>query len=261
MKWLGRWSRRGEDEEVEVNVSESGGIRYLHLGSQTVQSAMRIANPDQLVLAYTRSAMGFLLFKPQLSRVTSVGLGGGSMQKWLWRHFPALEVHTVELHEQVLRAAQQHFGVPDGDERFHVTLDDGARWVAQHVDFSDVLLVDGYHGRGQSDAVCSEAFYAQARAHLREDGILAVNLWGSDKRFDDYLERLEATFEGRVLCLPAAEKGNVIALAFRRAPQPTDWEGLMQRARELEAAHQLEFTQMVPLLRRLNLYNDKRLLI
>lgn len=261
MKWLGRWSRRGAEEAVEVNISESGGIRYLHLGSQTVQSGMRIANPDHLVLAYTRSAMGFLLFKPQPARVSTVGMGGGSMQKWLWWHFPELQVHTVELHEEVLRAAQQHFGVPINDDRFHVTLDDGARWVAQHPDFADVCLVDGYDGRGQASAICSEAFYRQAHAHLHQDGILVVNLWGNDKRFDDYVKRLETVFEGRVICLPAAEKGNIIAMAFRSPPHPTDWDALNRRARELEASHQLEFTQMVPLLRRLNLHSEKRLLV
>lgn len=261
MKWLSRWARRGTQDDIEVNVSESGGIRYLHLGSQTVQSALRIANPDQLVLSYTRSAMGFLLFKPAPRRVSFVGLGGGSMQMWLWRRFPGLELHTVELHEAVLHAAQQHFGVPSADERFRVTLDDGATWVAGRQDDSDVLLVDGYDGRGQAATLCSEQFYGHARAHLREDGILAVNLWGSDKRFDDYLRRIETVFEGRVLCLPAAEKGNVIVLGFKGTPHPTEWEALMARARELEVLHHLEFTQMVPLLRRLNLHNDKRLLV
>lgn len=261
MKWLSRWARRGTQDDIEVNVSESGGIRYLHLGSQTVQSALRIAQPDHLVLSYTRAAMGFLLFNPSPRRVTFIGLGGGSIQTWLWRRFPALELHTVELHEAVLRAAQQHFGLPTDDERFRVTLDDGASWVAQRPDDTDVLLVDGYDGRGQAEAVCSEEFYRQARAHLRDDGILAVNLWGSDRRFDDYLRRIEAVFDGRVLCLPAAEKGNIIVMGFRAAPRPTEWDALMARARELEALHQLEFTQMVPLLRRLNLHNDKRLLV
>ena len=62
-----------------VEVSEQGGLRSLHLGSDTVQSTMRIADPIELVLSYTRAMMGFLLFHPQPRHVAMLGLGGGSL--------------------------------------------------------------------------------------------------------------------------------------------------------------------------------------
>ncbi|OYY82394.1 MAG: spermidine synthase, partial [Methylophilales bacterium 16-45-9] len=37
-----------------VDVSELDGVRALHLGSSTIQSAMRIRDPFALELAYTR---------------------------------------------------------------------------------------------------------------------------------------------------------------------------------------------------------------
>ncbi|MFN0316588.1 MAG: polyamine aminopropyltransferase [Burkholderiales bacterium] len=262
MKWLGRWSRwKQEAEELQLDVSESAGVRSLHLGSPTVQSAMRIGQPDHLMLAYTRTAMSFLLFKPEPAQVVTIGLGGGSMQKWLLRRLPKTQIHAVELHEEVVRAAQQYFEVPPNEERLQIIVDDGARWINSRVDFADVLMVDGYDGRSQSESVCSDAFYRDAITHLKEEGILVVNLWGSDRRYDEYVQRIEAAFESRVLCVPAAEKGNVIVLAFRRPPYPSTWEALSARARELEARHQLEFTQFVPMFRRLNLHNEKRLLV
>ena len=45
-----------------VDVSEVNGVRALHLGSATVQSAMRIRDPFALELTYTRAIMCFLLF-------------------------------------------------------------------------------------------------------------------------------------------------------------------------------------------------------
>lgn len=260
MKWMGRWSRWGKDADVQIDVSESAGVRYLHLGSRTVQSAMRLSNPEQLVLAYTRTAMSFLLFKPEPKCVVTIGLGGGSMQKWLLSRFASLKLHAIELHEEVVRAAQQYFLLPSLDERLHIAVGDGAEWIGARTDYAEVLMVDGYDGHAQAESLCTEAFYQSAFSHLREDGILVVNLWGSDKRYDDYVKRIENVFEGRMLCVPAAEKGNVIALGFRRAPHPTSWEALADRARELETKHGLEFTQFVPMFRRLNLHNDRRLL-
>lgn len=261
MKWLGRWSRWRDDESVEVRVSEDAGVRYLHLGSHTVQSAMRVARPEQLVLAYTRTAMAFLLFDSQPKDIVSVGLGGGSMQKWLRQQLPDARLHVIELHDEVVRVAHAHFAVPVADEQFRIVIEDAAHWISRRQDFADILIVDGYDGRGQAESICSEAFYRDAFSHLTDSGILVVNLWGSDKRFDSYVQRIEAAFAGRVICVPAAEKGNVIALAFRRPPHPTDWHTLTARAQELEANHGLEFTQMVAAMKRLNLHSDKRLLV
>src|SRR5574340_1393691 len=53
---------RAVDEGLEV--TEERGVRTLHLGSQAIQSAMRVNRPWDLELAYTRAMMGFLMFNP-----------------------------------------------------------------------------------------------------------------------------------------------------------------------------------------------------
>ena len=72
---------RGFDANDEsVDVSESDGVRALHLGSITIQSAMRIRDPFALELTYTRAIMCFLLFKLSIKNVLAIGLGGGSLE-------------------------------------------------------------------------------------------------------------------------------------------------------------------------------------
>src|SRR5262245_58626477 len=68
MNLLGNWRiRKSAMDSETVYISEKFGVRSLHIGSDTVQSAMRIAKPNELELSYTRSMMGFLLFndRPQ----------------------------------------------------------------------------------------------------------------------------------------------------------------------------------------------------
>jgi spermidine synthase len=55
-----------------------------------------------------------------------------------------------------------------------------------------------------------------------------------------------------VCCLPAAQRGNVIAMGFKQPPLATRWDELRERARELEAAYGLEFPQFVGALKQLN---------
>jgi spermidine synthase len=253
--------RRRNGVDASVEISEQGGIRYLHLGSTTIQSGMRLRDPDELVLSYTRSMMAFLLFVPEPERVVSVGLGGGSINKWMYRHFPRASQIVLELNPRVINAARQHFHLPPDDERLQVIQADGARWVAEHPDSADVILVDGYDGESQAEELATPEFYVAAAQALGRDGVLVVNLWGSDRHYDAYLQRIEAAFEGQVTCVPALQKGNIIVLAFRRRPLQSRWAELRERARVLEPRYELEFLRFVEVMKRLNPHTEKRLLI
>ena len=55
-----RWRSRRVPGESEIQLSEQGGVRTLHLGSSSVQSAMRLAAPNELELVYTRCMMAFM---------------------------------------------------------------------------------------------------------------------------------------------------------------------------------------------------------
>ncbi|PIQ10215.1 MAG: spermidine synthase [Hydrogenophilales bacterium CG_4_9_14_3_um_filter_59_35] len=244
-----------------VDVSERDGVRSLHLGSQTVQSSMRISAPNELELAYTRSMMGFLLFNPDPVRFLMVGLGGGSLAKFVYHHMPTTRIAAVELNSQVAAAARAYFHLPPEDERFEVVIAEGGQYVAEHPDSADVLMVDGFDGVSLADALVTQRYYDDSSAALSERGVLAVNLWGGDKNFDIYLQRIETSFNGLTLCLPTEKYGNMVVFGFKRSPGNPRWDDLRQRARKLEQAYGLEFLKFVEGLRSLNAHTEKRLLI
>jgi spermidine synthase len=260
---MGLFSRRRTRVSAagDVQISEQDGVRYLHLGSDTIQSGMRIAAPEDLVLSYTRSMLAFLLFVPEPQRVVNVGLGGGSLAKWIYKHLPAAQQLVLEIDPRVIAVARQYFCVPPDDQRLRVIAGDGAGWLATQPDCADVILVDGYDGREQVAELSSADFYRSAAQALRGHGVLVVNLWGNDRRFDTYLQGIEGAFDGQVCCLPAAQRGNVIAMGFKRKPLANRWDQLRERAHQLEAAYGLEFPQFVGALKQLNPHTVHRLLI
>jgi spermidine synthase len=247
--------------DASVEVSEQDGLRSLHLGSTTVQSTMRIHDPVELVLSYTRAMMGFLLFHPRPRRIAMIGLGGGSLAKFAYHRIPESQVLVVENSARVIAAARSYFDVPPDDDRFTVIHGDGAEHVREHPASCDVLMVDGFDGDAQVEALATESFYADARAALGREGVLVVNLWSSDRHFDSYLQRIERAFDSRVVCLPAERRGNVAVFGFLRAPETTAWEALRVRAKQLEKAFGLEFSRFVPRLKDMNPHTDKRLII
>lgn len=88
-------------------VYETKKTKSLHFSITEVQSCMDLAQPDSLDLACTRTMMGFLLFHPMPLRIGMVGLEGGSLAKFCWRHQPRADITVLEINPQwkLLQAA------------------------------------------------------------------------------------------------------------------------------------------------------------
>src|SRR5688572_27113654 len=125
MNLFSRWRRRSVAHAGAVYVTEKSGVRSLHIGSDTVQSSMRLARPNDLELSYTRSMMAFLLFAREPRNVLMIGLGGGSLAKFIYHRMPDARIQAVEINPQVIAIARQYFHVPQDDERFEIVTADG----------------------------------------------------------------------------------------------------------------------------------------
>jgi spermidine synthase len=260
LKFLSQWRLRKPAEDSEtVYVSERYGVRSLHIGSDTVQSAMRLKAPNELELAYTRSMMAFLLFVPDPQHVLMIGLGGGSVAKFIHHKMPAVKVQAVEVSPRVVSIARQCFNVPPNGPRFEIIVTDGAEYARRDDVGTDVLMVDGYDADAHVEELASAAFYESCRARLNSGGMLVVNLWGGDKEFHVLLQRIHKAFPAGTLCLPASRPGNVIAFGFRDAPAPFAWKALFRHASKLETQYGLEFPRFVEGFRTMNECDAERL--
>jgi spermidine synthase len=260
MKFLAKWRvRKPAEDEQTPYVSERYGVRTLHIGSDTVQSAMRLAKPVDLELSYTRSMMACLLFIPKPAEVLMIGLGGGSLAKFIYHRLPGTKVKAVEVSPHVLAIARQYFYVPEDDARFRVVVADGAEYVTRHDIAADAVIVDGYDADAHAEELASRDFYEACRNRLNVSGVLVVNLWGGDKSFTTLLERIEAVFDSAILCLPAERPGNIIVFAFNGDPGSFSWSALRSKAQRLEAELGLEFQRFVEGLTKMNRHDQHRL--
>jgi len=240
-----------------IAVSDARGVRTLHVGGEAIQSAMRIAEPHALALDYTRCMMAFLLFHPQPREALMIGLGGASLPKFFHRHLRKTRVRVVELDPRVVAAARTHFALPADDERLCVEIGDGAQALSPEC--CDVLVVDAYHDEEHVPELASQEFYDAAWLALAAPGAVAINFMNDDRNFDRYLQRLESSFGGAVLAMPALYDPNIVAFAFKGLPPAIEWEVLRSRAQRLESALALPFTRYVPRLRAMNRWTAREL--
>lgn len=236
-----------------IDISEEAGVRYLHFGSDWVQGAMRIARPWSLELAYTREMMAGLLLQPASRWPRSallIGLGAGSLAKFLYRYFPECRITVVEINPQVEFVAQQYFKLPQDPQRLEVVIGCGADYLLAGDRHFDYLLVDGFDPAGRSGPLETLPFYQACRARLSASGLLGINLLGRDKSFAANVERLSQAFDGRSLVFPSCDSGNTIAFATAGEPIDLTLDSLRDRANALKANTRLD---LLPTLSRFQL--------
>ena len=258
---IARFVSKALQDNPEVDVSEERGVRSLHLGSATIQSSMRVSAPYDLELTYTRGMMCFLLFSKTARSVLMVGLGGGSIPKFIHHYLPEFRTTVVELNPAVISAAHGQFLLPDDDERLKVLEGDGVEFIAEHPDSHDVLMLDAYDAKGLAPDLSSQAFYDSCHRALTDDGILVVNLWGSDKKFDVYLQRIEQSFDSAVLKLPTGRPGNIVVFAFKRHAGDLRMKSLLERAWRLQSDLKIEFSEFLNKLHEYNLHSETRIIV
>lgn len=246
-----------------IGIREKAGVRYLHFGSDWVQGAMRIQRPYALELPYTREMMAGLLLRdpPWPGEALLVGLGAGSLVKFIYHQLPNTRSTVIEIDPQVEQVARRHFKVPEDPLRLRVVIDDGAQYMLRGGRLFDYILVDGFDSHARAGVLETLPFYLACRSRLSTVGLLAVNLLGRERGLLASSERIQQAFDGRVLFFPSDDHGNTIALAAAGDPIDVRVEDLLERAQRWRQEGGLNVVSTVSKLQRAGHLHGDRLQI
>ncbi len=235
-----------------VQVREDYLFRWLTFQDGITQSAILKRRPDALLLAYSRAMMAALLFQPQPDSALLLGLGGGSIVRFLSGQFPRMPITAVDVSETISQVADEYFGLPPQSPYFKLCHCDAVEFIRDSNLRMGLIFVDLYDPLGISD-INGSRFYSHCRSCLSTHGILVANLLisaGVDVRVA--LSPLREAFAGRVLIMQPDEWGNFIVFAFRNPPLSLDFKALRATARHLQRRHGLAFPRFLDRLRQAN---------
>jgi len=241
--------KAGIGEELpEVNFSDYNGVRCLHLGTEWVQGSMKLDDPYAIELEYVQRMMAWLLFVEPSSVATrhamQLGLGAGALTKFCRRQL-RMKTTVIELNPQVLVACRGWFKLPPEDAKLQVVIADAAQEI-QKPEWQgtvDALQVDLYDHEAAAPVLDDEAFYAQCRALLTEEGCMTVNLFGRASSYERSLGKMAAAFgEDAVWAFKPTREGNTVVLAQRTASRPSR-EALAARAETIQTRWNLPATK------------------
>ncbi len=233
-----------EAELPEVNFSDYGDVRYLHLGTQWVQGSMLLDKPFDIELEYVQRMMVWLLLAesgPVAARhAMQLGLGSAALTKFCYKKLK-MKTTAIELNPQVLAACRLWFKLPADDLRLKVILADAAQEIRKPVHHGtvDALQVDLYDHEAAAPVLDSVDFYADCRELLTEEGVMTVNLFGRDSSYISSLEKIAEVFGPEsVWAFKPTREGNTVVAAQREPTRPERGE-LSQRAEMIESRYGL----------------------
>lgn len=248
-----------------VNFSELRGVRYLHLGSEWIQGAMRLNSPNSIELEYAEQMMGWLLFlEPSINfEVLQLGLGTGTLSKFCHHLNNDIQVSAVEINPAVIVASKVMFDLPIESDRMTVIQDDALAYVKNSKNYKtkDVIQVDLYDGSASGPALSSLDFYKGCANTLKDTGVVTVNLFGRHSSFKENINNICEAFEDRVLLLPEVHDCNVVAIAFKGPPLKVSWKDLNARANDITKRWGLPASKWVRGIKKVNARQDSCLAI
>ncbi|MCG8338883.1 MAG: hypothetical protein MJE63_30610 [Proteobacteria bacterium] len=244
-KYRDKIIHQSSDQFGQIQVIDEGMYRSLHFDAVEKQSAMDLQNPEKLALSYTQFMMAGLLFHKNVSRVLCIGLGGGSIPRFLAYYFKNCFVDVVEIRDEVITVAEKFFLLPTGSG-FRYFQDDGAVFVTRPgITAYDMILIDAYDHKGVAEEVTENSFVAACYKLLNANGIYCTNLWS----YPHYVYRraigsVTHHFGEQVLELPVRDRTNRIVLAFKPPWQKPSLQNLKRRSKLLEEALQIPFKKI-----------------
>ncbi|MDH5560541.1 MAG: hypothetical protein OEY59_06750 [Deltaproteobacteria bacterium] len=241
-KYGGKVIFSDQDLDGPIEVIEKKGIRSLHLGSSATQSSLDLKDLDKLVLKSTRAMIKSLIFLEYVKKILIIGLGGGSIVRFIDKFYPDCEIDIVEKRDSVIQTAFEYFHLPERESIRLFPMDAVEYFVCCDQRQYDLIILDIFDQNGMSEDLKNEFFYSQIRKTLTAKGILTVNLWRKPiNDFNQIVLKISKSFQKQVVAYPIENVANCIIHAFNESKAEYSIEELVIKADKLQSLMNIGF--------------------
>ena len=171
-----------------ILVYEDQGLRCMKFGRHDAgrQTCRSLANPDALVLNYTKMLLGALYLNPEPQKILIIGLGGGTLPSVLQKIVPLAKIDVVELDPSVVTVAKRFFSFAPGKETA-VFIEDGRVFVKRAQKQGkqyDLVILDAFDHLYVPEHMLTQEYLREVKSLLGKDGVIAANTFSSSKLYN-----------------------------------------------------------------------------
>ncbi len=205
------YSTRDNYGPIEV-IDYKQTLRSLHFGNTTQQTGMFLYNPNILIHKYTQAMLTSLCWHTP-EKILILGLGAGSIAKYLLHFLPDSRIDAVELRPEVARIAEEYFSLPLDDVRLSVDYCLAEEFLSQKKDtIYDLIIVDLFLTENRKDITVNiHSHILELKELLSTNGCICINIIGSEYINYSGLNELRKIFKYDIYIIPV-KLSNVILL-------------------------------------------------
>jgi spermidine synthase len=189
------------------------GYYFLTFGAQRLHYVESIVNPKdflELPVTYTRLMTLAVVYAKGLSDAAMIGLGGARASWYLHKSIPDLHFAAAELDPAIVQIDKQYFGVKD-EPNFQINTEDGRIFLTRSSQSFDMILVDAYRGPFVPFHLLTHEFFALAKKHLKEGGVVVQNVEPTTMLFDSAVATISSVFSNLDFY---RGDGNIVVVAY-----------------------------------------------
>ena len=152
-----------DDERVVLSTNVLFGVQSVYI------------KDDSLTGMYYDYALAapLMLGEPDRAELLVLGMGTGTYATQCRRYFPDMQIEGVEIDEKITGLAHEYFALPDD---IPVTTYDGRAFLNCTDKKYDIIMVDAYQDITIPFQMSSAEFFGLVRSHLKENGVMIVNM-------------------------------------------------------------------------------------
>lgn len=162
------YSSQSEFQRIDIFESPDFG-RFL-----TLDGFMMLTEKDEFI--YHEMIVHVpLSVHPNPKKVLVIGAGDGGVIREMIQYESVEQIDMVEIDEQVVNVCKEYLPTTAGffdDPRVNLYFQDGLRFVRQHENAYDIIIVDSTDPFGPGESLFTKEFYGNCYRALHDDGIL-----------------------------------------------------------------------------------------
>jgi len=194
---------------------EEGGSR---------QSTVKKDDPDYLELRYTRAMpIGLAVragddqTRAPANDVLIIGLGGGTIPRFLHEHFPKMMIDIVDIDPKVVDVARRFFWFRE-NQQVHVHVADGRDFIQKQIARGKryhIIFLDAFGPDEIPRSLTTCEFLQSVRTAISDDGIVVANVWDrySNSDYDSMIRTYQHVFADLYI-VDVHGTGNEIVIAL-----------------------------------------------
>lgn len=226
-------------QRITVADSPTGKVRYLYSSRKDEkQGGIYLENPLKLYFEYCKVSLVALAFLGREPRdMLFVGLGAGSLPRYLARYYPSARIDIAEVDSEVLDVARRYFFFRETDG-MKVSISDGRSFLRSAERSYDMIFLDAYQVSDIPYHLSTLEFLEEARERLGEEGVVVANVVGRERNmdFDSMVATYKRAYPHIYVFEGISSYNNVIIASEHKVDRKTliDRARLIQREKKMD---------------------------